>query len=131
MTSTELVKPDGIILADGSTPAEWDEPCPVCGDSWHKGPERERWGRQHCWHCGYAPGQTAVAALPGGPAQPDWQKLVNNAVLEAMRSAPQLAAVSNTAALGDQGMAELARRQQEALGFVPPSPDAGFVPDDI
>lgn len=117
--TTNVVIPDEIIAPDGST-QEWDEPCPICQSMWSAGPERARWGRQHCWQCGYAPGQNAVAVLPGGPPQPDWAALVQDAVSKALRSEPQALAVAMTEALGREGLAELARQQQEHLGMTPP-----------
>ncbi len=113
---TDVVVPDEIIAPDGEAVA-WDEPgCPVCGNAWAAGPERARWGRQHCWKCGYAPGQH-IQQMPGAPVQPDWAKLVQDAVTNALRSEPQVLAVAMTAALGQQGMADLARKQQEELGM--------------
>lgn len=128
MPSTDVVVPDEVIGPDGTTEA-WDEPCPVCASHWTAGPELNRWGRQHCWKCGYAPGQTVVSQLPGAPAQPDWAALVRDAVKQAMTSEPQAMAEAMTAALGREGLADLARQQQEALGMTPPaaSPaDGGF-----
>lgn len=122
MPSTDVVVPDQIINPDG-TAEEWDEPCPVCLSHWSAGPERARWGRQHCWHCGYVPGQNAITVMPGAPAQPDWAALVNDAVERAMTSDPQRLAVAMTAALGREGMADLARQQQEHLGMAAAVPD--------
>lgn len=130
--TSELVVPDEIITPGAEAPA-WDEPCAHCGEAWSAGPERDRWGRQHCWRCGYAPGQN-VHAIPGaGPAQPDWARLVQEAVTNALRSEPQALAEAMTAALGREGLADLARQQQESLGmapgqaspFAPPAPGSG------
>lgn len=114
---SEVVYPDEVIGPDGEAKA-WDEPCPVCQTAWAAGPERDRWGRQHCWKCGYAPGQTTSSpVLPGAPAQPDWAQLVNDAVRTAMTSQPQIMAEAMTAALGREGLADLARQQQAQLGM--------------
>ena len=120
MSSTEVVVPDGVFAPDETVEAKpWDEPCPVCQNQWNAGPERAGWGRQHCWKCGYAPGQNAVAvfASGGAPEQPDWAKLVNDAVRQAMTSQPQVLAEAMTAALGREGMANLAAEQQARLGM--------------
>lgn len=122
MPGTEIVTPDEVI-SPGDEAAEWDDPCWVCGSAWSAGPELARWGRQHCWKCGYAPGSNVEVAVPGGPAQPDWAALVQDAVQKALRSEPQALAVAMTEALGREGLADLARRQQEELGMAPPAGD--------
>lgn len=128
MPTTEVVPASDVEIVGADT-EPWDDPCPVCGDRWDRGPERDRWGRQHCWHCGYTPGQ-AVLAMPGAPQQPDWAKLVNDAVRNALTSDAQVLAVAMTNALGPEGMAELARQQQERLGMAQPATAAASADDE-
>jgi len=117
LATRDVITPDEVIGPAGDTEEAWDEPCPMCGSHWSAGPERDRWGRQHCWRCGYAAGQNAAPLIAGAPAQPDWAQLVNDAVAKAMSSQPQIMAEAMTAALGREGMADLARTQQENLGM--------------
>lgn len=115
MPGSEIVTPDAVITPGDEAP-EWDDPCWTCGSRWDAGPELSRWGRQHCWKCGFAPGGATPVTVPG-PEQPDWAALVNDAVKNAMASQPQVMAEAMTAALGREGLADLARQQQEALGM--------------
>ena len=111
---TTSVTPE--IVSGPNPDYAWDEPCPNCHDRWDAGPEGSAWGRQHCWHCGYTP-SSGNAVLASAPDAPDWAALMRSAVTEALTSQPQVLAEAMTAALGHEGMAALARQQQENLGF--------------
>lgn len=128
LAEREVLKPE---VVDGVPErAAWDEDCPVCHAHHATGPEGAGWGRHYCWRCGYSPDKP-VAGGPVVAAQPDWAQLVKDAVREAMFSEPQKLAEAMTASLGRDGMLELMRQQQEALGFTqeqqggaPPAPPA-------
>lgn len=105
--------------ADAPAVAAWDEDCPVCHAHHAKGPEGAGWGRFYCWRCGYSPDKPVAGLVQA--AQPDWGKLVKDAVREAMFSEPQKLAEALTASLGRDGLLELARQEQERLGVQPGS----------
>ena len=113
------IKPDQVY-APGEAPkiAEWDEACPYCGSHWATGPERDQWGRWHCWSCGFNP-DLPTASPSSAPVVSAGQieNIVAQAVQQALSSQAQSFATMMTDLLGPAGMADLAAARQKDLGF--------------